>query len=115
MVESFAVHTDHGALRNKGFRVDVFNQPEDDGRFPLLGEYKHHLLFPSRIETGGVDDSHTPMRILVNPLSNFFIFVGNDEELYGLTGTVHHLVENEATNIKSYESIYYFSQSFKTK
>ena len=39
--------------------------------------------------------------------SYFFIFIGYDKELYGLTGTIHYLVENEATNIKSNKPIYH--------
>ena len=40
------------------------------------------------------------------------LFVGYDKELYGLTGAIHYLVENETTNIKSYKPIHHFFPVF---
>ena len=108
VVEAFSVNSDNGTLRYKCVGVDIFDQPEDDGRLPLFGKYKHHFHFFACIEAGCIDNRYSTMRVLVDVSSYLFILAGYDEELDGLTCTVHYLVEDETANVKGCKSVYYF-------
>lgn len=100
MVEPFPVHTDDRTLRYKCVRVYILDQAEDSGRFALFGQNEHHLNPQAGVQSGSVDHRHSTMQVFIDTASNLFILLGNDEELYRLTCTVHHLVEHKAGNIK---------------
>lgn len=57
------------------------------------------ILSLSRIEARGVDDCCTSVGIYLDVLGYLLIFIADNKELYGLAGTVHHLVEHEAAYV----------------
>lgn len=44
MVEAFAIHTDNGALGDKGPWVDIFDDLKDRIRLALFSQHEHHFL-----------------------------------------------------------------------
>ena len=48
-----------------------------------------------------VDDCAASMGILVDAVSDFLVFVGDDKELYRLTSRVDDLVNTESRDIKN--------------
>lgn len=83
----------------KALGVYVFYEPENDGGLPLLGQHEQHFYLFSRIEARGVDDCCTSVGIYLDVLGYLLIFIADNKELYGLAGTVHHLVEHEAAYV----------------
>ena len=105
MVEPFAIHTDDGTLRDKCFRVYIFNQAENSCRLTLLGQYEHHFHSQPGVHSGPVYHRHTTVEIFIDAMSNFFISLGNNKELYRLAGTVYHLVKHKTRYIKRGKTI----------
>ena len=96
MVEAFTVNTDDGTLRDESIRVDVLDEAEDGVGFPLFGQDEHHLDVQSRVHTDAVDDGYASVHVFIDVVPDFFIMLGDDEELDGLAVAVHNLVEDEA-------------------
>ena len=105
LVEPFAVDSDDSTLRYECLGVDVLDQPEDDGRLAFLGQYEQHLHLVTRVETRSVNHRHAAVRIFIDVLSYLLVLVADDEELYRLAGTVDHLVEHKATDVKGDVSV----------
>ena len=96
LVESLAIHADDRALRHEGLRVNVLDEPEDDGGFAFLGQYEQHPDLAARIEARCVDDRHATVGELVDMLADLLILVADDEELHRLACAVDYLVQDEA-------------------
>ena len=82
-------------LGNKCFRIYILDQTENRTGFTFLCQNKHHLDIVLGITANAVDKRHTTVKVFVDAVSYFFIFIGNDEELYGLAGTVDDLIQHK--------------------
>ena len=102
-VESLSIDSDDCTLWCKGIGVYVFYEPENDGGLPLLGQHvnSNFYLFSRYSKPDGVwwplhlcEDITLDVAWLISSL-----FIADNKELYGLAGTVHHLVEHEAAYV----------------
>lgn len=99
-IKPFAIHPDYRTLRHKSVGVYFLDEPENDGRFALLGQDEQHLHLTSGIEAVARNDRGTPAWIYLNTFGYLGIAVADDKELHRLARTVHHLVEHKAANVE---------------
>ena len=100
LVESLAIDTDDGTLRYEGMRVDHVDDVEDARRLVLAGEHKEHLHLAAAEEARAVDDGASAVRVEVDAAAYLLILLRDDEELYGTTHGVYHLVDTEGCDIE---------------
>ena len=81
-VESLAIYTDDGTLRNERRGVDVVDDLENATTLAPFGQNEEHFHFFSAIETVCVDGGDASARLFVDAVANLLVMLGNDEELH---------------------------------
>ena len=105
-------------LMNVSAPVTTFYHPKPAKPFELPVKDKNndlvirYLCEVRKIDKDIVEDFISKGMIYQSANFKNAVFVGYDKELYGLTGAIHYLVENETTNIKSYKPIHHFFPVF---
>ena len=84
-VEALTIDTDDSTLRHKGMRIYIVDNTEDNLTLTTLCQHEEHLHVATGIESLGIYDSTSAMRLLIDTFTYLMIFLGDDEELYGTT------------------------------
>ena len=91
-------------------KIEYTNVPyhaEDVGRLVLLGQYNNYLDALFAIPTGAIQQRNPTVKLAGNHLGYFFMLLGEDEELDGLSVTVHYIVDDDTHHEQYAESEQY--------
>ena len=92
-LESFAIDTNNGTLRDKGLRVDHLDETEHIDALVLSGQDTEHFYFLTSIPSVTIENGNTMMRLSTDGISYLLPFSGEYQELYRLSTGIHDIVE----------------------
>ena len=84
------------SLRDKCLGVYALDVVEHILRLIFARQHHQHMHIVLGVPSGALEQGDTAIDVLVDGISNLLVFLGNDEELHRLPGTVDDVVARDA-------------------
>ena len=108
-VKSLSVYSNDGTLRDKRIRIYILYQPEYLNRLTFVGKYYKHFYIVLAIPSYTIEYGHSAVGLFGYTVGNLFVVFRENKELYGLTGAIYNIVQNETDDKQRYEAEYHSS------
>lgn len=92
-MESQAIDTADGSLRDEGVRVDPVDDLHHLAALASVDDDEEHALLGARVEAARLDDGAAAVGLLVHGVAHLLPFVGDDEELHARAHTVDDVID----------------------
>lgn len=108
-VKSLSVYSNDGTLRDKRIWIYILYQPEYLNRLTFVGKYYKHFYIVLAIPSYTIEYGHSAVGLFGYTVGNLFVVFRENKELYGLTGAIYNIVQNETDDKQRYKAKYHSS------
>lgn len=114
-VKSLTIYTYDSTLRHKGVRVYLIDDTEDKLTLAALGKHEEYLYVTPGIESLGIDDGTSAMRLAIDALTYLMIPLRDNEELHRAAHRVDHPVDTECSDVEHHIAVDHLLPTLKYK